>query len=134
MVGNCNAFYLVPANEGCAAVASQNGITLAQFYAWNPQAGTDCKLLQASVYACVGIIGYVKPTTTKGNRVTTPTPIQTGMTISCKTFHYVAEGEPCDSILKAAQISLAQFVSWNPAAGSGCNGLWAKTYCCIAVL
>lgn len=134
MVGNCNSFYLVQTNEGCAAVASKNGITLSQFYAWNPQAGSDCNLLQANVYACVGIIGYVKPTPTKGNGVTTPTPIQTGMTTSCKTFHYVADGETCDPIVKAAKISLAQFVAWNPAAGASCTGLWAKTYCCIAVL
>jgi hypothetical protein len=61
----------------------------------------------------VGIIGFVKPTmTTKArNDVSTPTPIQTGMTMSCKKFHFVAAGENCDTISKAAGISLAQLIS-----------------------
>jgi hypothetical protein len=136
IVGNCNSFYLVQPGEACAAIADKNSITLSQFYAWNTQVGTGCSSLWANAYACVGIIGYVKstPTTSKGNGITTPTPIQTGMTTRCKKFHLVAGGETCDPIAKAAGISLQQFLNWNPAASSTCSALWANTYCCIAVL
>ncbi len=136
IVSNCNSFYFVKSGEGCADIASRNGISLSQFYSWNPSAGSDCSGLWANAYACVGIIGFVKPTTTTkaGNGVTTPMPIQTGMTTSCKTFHFVAAGETCDTISRAAGISLANFYAWNPAAGNTCAGLWANTYCCIAVL
>jgi len=135
MVGNCNNFYLVQPGDGCAAIASNNGITLVQFYAWNTQAGPDCSSLWANAYACVGVLGYVRssPTTSKGNGITTPAPIQTGMTRSCKKFHFVKSGETCGTIASDAGVSLDQFLAWNPAAGSSCAGLWASTYCCVAV-
>jgi LysM domain len=136
MVGNCNTFYLVQPGDGCAAIASKNGITLAQFYAWNTQVGTGCPGLWANTYACVGVIGFVRssPTTSEGNGITTPTPIQTGMTGSCKKFYFVKSGDSCVSIAGAVGVSLDQFLSWNPAAGGSCAALWANTYCCIAVL
>jgi hypothetical protein len=143
MATNCNKFYFVKTGEGCATIAANNGITLAQFNAWNPAAGSTCSGLWADTYCCVGIIGFTptsttttktSTTTTPGNGVATPTPYQTGMTTRCKTFHYVVTNDTCDTISKAAKITLAQFYSWNPAAGSSCTGLWLDTYCCIAVL
>jgi LysM repeat protein len=56
MVSNCKAFYLVKSGETCTTVANENGITVAQVEAWNPGAGSDCRLLQANAWACVGVL------------------------------------------------------------------------------
>ncbi|KAH6874031.1 LysM domain-containing protein [Thelonectria olida] len=139
MVSNCNKFYLVKSGDICDTIASKNGITPAQFRAWNPSVGTDCSGLWANAYACVGRIGTPtttsKPTTTtKGNGVTTPTPTQDGMVSNCKKFHLVAAGDSCASIAKKYSITTANFIKWNPAAKSDCTGLWAKTYACVGLI
>lgn len=71
MVGNCNKFYLVKKGDSCADVATNHGIALTDFYAWNPAVKNDCSKLLASVNVCVGIIGgsVLQPTTTSA---TTP--------------------------------------------------------------
>ncbi|KAF2795233.1 carbohydrate-binding module family 50 protein [Melanomma pulvis-pyrius CBS 109.77] len=142
MVGNCNRFYKTVKDDGCAAIASKNGISTAQFISWNSGVGSDCTGMWADTNYCIGIIGFTptptsKPpvsTTKPGNGVTTPLPTQDGMVTNCKTFHFVKKDESCDSIIKAAGITLAQFSKWNPAVGSTCTGMWAETYCCIAIL
>ncbi|KAL3486232.1 hypothetical protein BJX62DRAFT_228928 [Aspergillus germanicus] len=148
MVANCDAFYLVKAGDGCAAIASSKGISLSQLYAWNTNLGTMCTGLWAEYYVCVSIIGVAPTTTTKtttrttttttttqGNGVATPTPIQPGMTTSCRTFHKVVPGDQCGTIASKAGITLANFLRWNPGVGgSGCSSLWLGYYVCIAVL
>jgi hypothetical protein len=53
MVSNCDAFYFVKKGTTCATVLSTNGITIDQFYAWNPSVGKDCTGMWAEVYVCV---------------------------------------------------------------------------------
>ncbi len=147
MVSNCNSFYYVVSGDSCPSIASQYGISLAQFYAWNPAVGSDCTSLWVNTYCCVGIVGQTASTstsstsstssttsTTTGNGVSTPTPTQTGMVSNCDSFHYVASGDSCPSIASQYGISLAQFYAWNPAVGSDCTSLWLNTYCCVGVI
>ncbi|KAH7064408.1 LysM domain-containing protein [Paraphoma chrysanthemicola] len=131
IVNNCDAFYLVPPNETCDSIARKNGITAAQFLAWNPSVGSTCSGLWADAYACVSIIGHTIP---PANTVTTPVPVQTGMVGNCKTFHFVVKDETCATITKKYGITEANFVKWNPAVGTGCRSMWANTYACVAVL
>ena len=144
MVKNCDAFHKVVANDGCAAIASKYGISLSQFYTWNPAVGNTCASLWLDTYVCVSIIG-VGPsptptttlkttTTTKGNGVATPTPIQSGMVTNCKTFKKVVSGDECAKIAQNANISLANFYKWNPGVGTSCQSLWLDYYVCIAIL
>ncbi|KAF4919633.1 LysM domain-containing protein [Colletotrichum viniferum] len=139
MVGNCNKFYKVKSGDGCAAIASSNGIALADLYKWNPAVGNTCASLWLDTYICVGVVGST-PTTTlvtttkAGNGVATPTPIQEGMTKSCKTFHLVVGGDTCYDIAAKSGITLNNFYAWNPAVGSNCASLWGQYYVCIAVL
>ncbi|KAF7535389.1 hypothetical protein G7054_g5453 [Neopestalotiopsis clavispora] len=139
MVSNCNKFDFVNPGDTCSAVASRNSITTAQLSSWN-SAGADCTALQASVYVCVGVIGGTTPTTTvtttstttsTGNGVSTPTPTQPGMTPNCDKFHFVASGDTCDSIAKAAGITTTQFINWNTGVGSDCTSMWLNAYVCI---
>ncbi|KAI8258752.1 LysM domain-containing protein [Colletotrichum sp. SAR11_239] len=134
MVDNCNKFYLVKSGDSCAAIASSQGITLANFLAWNKGAGSNCGGLWADAYACVGVVGGSTTPTNPGNGIQTPTPIQTGMTTKCKSFHFVESGQTCAVIAPKYGVTVANLISWNPAVGSGCNGMWAETYLCVAVL
>ncbi|KAH8432867.1 uncharacterized protein LDX57_010497 [Aspergillus melleus] len=141
MVDNCNAFYKVKSGDGCAAIAQTHGISLSQFYAWNPSVGKGCEALWSDYYVCVCIVGVSPTTTTKavtstrsGNGVATPTPIQPGMTTSCKKFYQVVSGDECGKIASKAGITLQDFLKWNPGVGGGCESLWLGYYVCIAVL
>ncbi|RYP87131.1 hypothetical protein DL769_000590 [Monosporascus sp. CRB-8-3] len=137
MTGNCNKFYLVKKNDGCAGIASNNNIRLTDFIAWNPAVGSDCRALWADTYACVGVIGdpTAAPTTTKdGNGIATPTPTQPGMVGNCNKFHKTKKGETCSSIVQNNGISMAQFLKWNHAVGADCSSMWADTYVCVSIV
>lgn len=56
MTKSCDKFHFVKTNQGCAAIVSQYGITLANFYKWNPAVGSDCRGMWSNTYACVGVI------------------------------------------------------------------------------
>lgn len=100
MVGNCDRFHLVKSGDQCGTIVSTYGITLSNFYSWNPAVGTNCEALWLDTYVCVRTIGFVPPktttttttttkktTTTTAGGVATPTPFQTGMVSGCKKFH-----------------------------------------------
>ncbi|KAK3897303.1 LysM domain-containing protein [Staphylotrichum tortipilum] len=138
MIGNCRTFYYVNDGQTCSDVLAKNGITLAQLFAWNPSVKADCSGLWVRVYVCVSAAGNgtptPAPTTTRGNGIATPTPIQSGMVTNCRSFHWVTIDQTCETIVKQYSISMANFVKWNPAVGSTCTGLWAKTFACVGVL
>ncbi|RPA93363.1 hypothetical protein L873DRAFT_1581791, partial [Choiromyces venosus 120613-1] len=50
----CNKWYLVASGDTCAGIASSQGISLANFYAWNPAVGSTCASLWLGYYVCVG--------------------------------------------------------------------------------
>ncbi|KAJ5541919.1 hypothetical protein N7535_004338 [Penicillium sp. DV-2018c] len=141
MVSTCNDFYLVVSGDSCFDIAAANGIALDDLYSWNPAVGTDCAGLWPDYYICVGLIGGSTPTTTTtttttttaGNGVATPTPIQTGMVTTCKTFYLVLSGDGCYDIAAAAGVTLDNFYAWNPAVGTDCAGLWPDYYVCVGV-
>jgi hypothetical protein len=145
MTGNCNKFYYVKSGDGCWDIANSNGVSLDDFYAWNPAVGTGCASLWPDFYVCVGIIGgstTTKPTTpttpttppTPTNGITTPTPTQSGMVNNCNKFYFVQPGEGCYQICDKYKISIDQFYAWNPAAAPDCRFLYAQTYCCVGVI
>jgi hypothetical protein len=135
MVTDCKAFYLVEAGDRCGSNTTVKGTTLADFYAWNPAVGSACESLWAQYYVCVGDIGgTAAPTTTSpGDGVATPTPIQPGMITICKKFHLEVSGDQCGFIANAAGITLANFYQWNPNVGNTCASLWLSCYVCIGV-
>ncbi|KAM5343484.1 hypothetical protein ACJ41O_012021 [Fusarium nematophilum] len=136
IVNNCNKFYLVKKGDGCAAIASKHGITLAQFTKWNADTGNNCSGLWADAYACVSIIGHdpepTKPTSTNG--IETPSPIQGGMVKNCNRFHLFKTTTACTSIENYYKLPLATFKKWNPAVGSDCRTLLADYYVCVSTV
>ncbi|KAJ5704838.1 hypothetical protein N7536_000527 [Penicillium majusculum] len=142
MVSTCNDFYLVVSGDSCSSIATSQGISLTNFYAWNPAVGSSCAYLGLGDYVCVGIIGYAATTTTTtattatstGNGITTPTPIQTGMVSDCDTFYYVVSGDGCSSIATSQGVTVAEIEEWNPAIGTDCTSLWLETYICVGIV
>jgi hypothetical protein len=141
MVSNCNKFYLVVSGDECDTIAANEGISLDDFYAWNPAVGTSCQYLDLGEYVCVDIVGVTPSSTTTttttstapSNGITTPTPYQTGMASNCDSFHLVTSGDQCVDLATSYDISLTQFYSWNPAVGSSCEYLDLGDYVCVGV-
>lgn len=156
VTSNCDDFYLVVANDTCYDIAQTYGISLDQFYAYNPAVGSECLNLWAGDYVCVGVKAggggggsssssgatatpapTTTTTTTTGSTstvpVTTPTPTQSGMVSDCDSFYYVESGDGCWAIANEYGISLDDFYAWNPAVGDDCSGLWADYYVCVGI-
>ncbi|KAI0191652.1 hypothetical protein F4808DRAFT_476065 [Astrocystis sublimbata] len=56
MVSDCDNFHLVKKGDTCASIAAKQGISLANFYAWNSDVGSStCASLKPDYYVCVGI-------------------------------------------------------------------------------
>ncbi|KAI1735675.1 hypothetical protein F4680DRAFT_434774 [Xylaria scruposa] len=56
MVRNCDKFHLVVSGDRCSTVASKAGISLTNFYSWNPAVGSTCAHLNLGDYVCIGIL------------------------------------------------------------------------------
>lgn len=139
MVTNCNSFHLVVSGDTCAAVAAAAGVSVANIEAWNPAVGSSCEFLDLGDFVCIDVIGVTpttstKPTTTVGNGISTPTPFEQGMVSDCNKFHFVVSGDQCGIIATNADITLAEFISWNPAVGSSCSFLDLGEWVCIGIL
>ncbi|KAL5610165.1 hypothetical protein FOVSG1_004846 [Fusarium oxysporum f. sp. vasinfectum] len=135
IVSNCDKFYMVKTGEGCATVASKNGITLAEFYQWNTKVGSACTGLYADAYACVSVIGHSAATPVQTSKpsigIETPSPIQDGLTKDCEKFHFVKTTTTCASIEEYYKLPIATFKSWNPAVGNNCQSLLANYWVCV---
>jgi len=59
MTTSCNSFRLVKSGDQCGTIAASAGISLDDFYAWNPSVGTTCATLLADDYVCIGVLGCV---------------------------------------------------------------------------
>ncbi|KAH7143396.1 hypothetical protein EDB81DRAFT_884012 [Dactylonectria macrodidyma] len=124
---NCNKFYLVKSTTTCASISDYYKVPLKDFYSWNPSVGSTCKALLADYYVCVSVVGWKPPTpsptkpSTPGNGISTPSPIQIGMTKNCNKFHLVKKTTTCASIQDFYKITMTQIAQWNPAVGSKCT-------------
>ncbi|KAJ6003520.1 hypothetical protein N7451_006067 [Penicillium sp. IBT 35674x] len=136
MTSTCDEFYLVVSGDTCAAIASSYSISLDDFYAWNPAVGSSCANLWVDDYVCVDTVASkstASVATSSSDQVSTPYPIQTGMTSTCDEFYLVVSGDTCATIASSYSISLDDFYAWNPAVGSSCANLWVDDYVCVAV-
>lgn len=145
MVIHCNAFHLLVSGDTCAAIASSAGIAISDFEALNPAVGSDCAGLRLDYYVCTGIVGATTPSPTKspttltttststGNGVTTPTPYESGMVTDYNAFYLVVSGDDCADIAVNVNITLDEFYTWNPTAGTSCSSVWLGYYVCVGI-
>ncbi|KAF9893750.1 hypothetical protein FE257_009920 [Aspergillus nanangensis] len=124
---------------------SEWGISMEDFFHWNPSITADCgNFLTGQSYcveAPVGGTGPAPSTTattgpspTGGNGVETPLPTQPSMVSNCDEFYYVEVGDTCPEITAKYGITTAQFIKWNASVGADCTGLWASYYMCVSVI
>ncbi|GIK02896.1 hypothetical protein Aspvir_006959 [Aspergillus viridinutans] len=136
LIDTCTAFYMAVAGDTCDRIVARYGtFTTAEFISWNPAVGADCSGLWAKTYYCVGI---PSTPTTKPSTTATPTggpsPTQTGIISTCNIFYKAVGGDTCSKVVaKYGTFTLDQFLSWNPAVGADCSGLWLGYYYCIGV-
>ncbi|EQB58765.1 LysM domain-containing protein [Colletotrichum gloeosporioides Cg-14] len=124
---NCNKWALVTDGLSCTDMASEAGISLAQFLAWNPAVSSDCltNYWLGEAY-CVGVSGESTPapaTTTAvatTTSVTPPGPTMGGEPDNCNKWALVTDGLTCTDMASQAGITLSQFLAWNPAVSSDC--------------
>jgi hypothetical protein len=55
MVGDCTNFYLVASGDTCNSITTAVGISLSDFYTWNPAVGSSCKTLFLDNNVCIGV-------------------------------------------------------------------------------
>jgi len=55
MISSCKKFHLVVSGDGCWAIANAAGISLADFYTWNPTVGNSCGSLWLGYNVCIGV-------------------------------------------------------------------------------
>ncbi|KAF5633936.1 Autolysin [Fusarium tjaetaba] len=133
---NCAKYALVGKTTTCKSIETQNKLSFANFYKWNPAVGKHCQGLKKGYYVCVGVEQAVTPTPTtpenvKGNKA--PSPVQKGINKSCNEYHRVSKGDTCYAVAQEFKIDLDEFYKWNPAVGSKCENLWANYYYCVSV-
>ncbi|KAL1641021.1 hypothetical protein SLS58_006463 [Diplodia intermedia] len=139
VVDTCTTFYKAVSGDSCTAIVNRYGtFSMADFTTWNPAVGEDCSGLWLGYYYCVGVPGTptAKPTTTQTSAMPTatgPSPTQDGIISTCTRYYKAVSGDSCSKIASSyGTFSLDDFLSWNPAVGQDCSGLWLGYYYCIA--
>jgi LysM repeat protein len=141
---NCNKWDIVEEGDSCSSIASDNGISTDQFFAWNPAVSRDCisNFWLGNAY-CVGISSSgsnppttttttTRPTTTRSP--TAPAPTHTGQPSNCNKWDVVVEGDSCGSLAADNGISTDQFFTWNPAVSRDCvTNFWLGQAYCVGV-
>ncbi|KAH6629732.1 LysM domain-containing protein [Boeremia exigua] len=143
---DCNKWDVVTDGDSCGSLASDNGITVDQFYAWNPAVSKDCitNFWLGQAY-CVGRssvgssppVSSTKPTTSSSPATTKPTPpapTHTGQPANCNKWDVVQTGDGCWSMANDNGITLEQFYAWNPAVSNECvTNFWLGQAYCVGV-
>lgn len=52
---NCVKWHIVGDGDGCWSIAEQHGISLRDFYSWNPGVGSESSTLWLDYAVCVGV-------------------------------------------------------------------------------
>jgi LysM repeat protein len=151
-IGNCTDYIRAPKSPiTCSGMLAGIRLSMSSFFAMNPSVKSDCSGIAAGTYYCIesllislgignstsnstGSITVSSPSSTSsGNGIATPTPLQAGMVANCYSFRLVASGDNCYSISTTAGITLTQFYAWNPAVQTDCSALFLAYYVCIGV-
>ncbi|GJD02511.1 lysM domain-containing protein [Colletotrichum higginsianum] len=146
-MANCTTWYSAESGESCAVVLGRIGLTVDQFFTFNPSVKSDCSGMVIGTHYCIsteadgsppGATDYQPPPSTttvpsSPTGIATPTPVQPGMISNCNKFYKVVSGDGCWAIADDNKIPLEDFYSWNPAIKTDCSGLQADVYVCVGV-
>ncbi|CAG8236588.1 unnamed protein product [Penicillium salamii] len=128
----CQDYHIADETDTCKSIVDSEGfLTEDQFVEWNPAVGTDCSDIKSGYYYCIwnGTSNPMPSTTT-----VQPSPVQTGITSSCKAWYKASDGDDCDLIPEQfGTFSKSDFLKWNPAVKSDCSGLVDGDFYCVAI-
>ncbi|KAI0109000.1 hypothetical protein GGR51DRAFT_513994 [Nemania sp. FL0031] len=143
VIETCTQYADVYPDWDCNDVLLNYELTIAQFYAYNPEVGKDCSNLWTSYAYCIRDPDYTAPddpstTTTAPPTSTTPAgppgPTHTGQPANCNKWHVVVDGDTCPSVEKEYGITAEQFFAWNPAVSTDCTtNFWLGSAYCVGV-
>jgi hypothetical protein len=112
-VANRNKRHFAVVGDLCGTIAEKYGISVHQFYQWNPTVGAECRGLWAEYYYCVSIPGAFTttsgPTTPGPTGPAVPSPTREGMVDNCNKSHLAVAGDQCGNIASRYGITSAQF-------------------------
>jgi len=97
----------------------------------NPALGSDCSGLKPNYYYCVATFTKSPmPPIITGS----PSPTQSGIIPSCKSYYQAIDGDTCDFITTIfGTFSQSEFLGWNPALKANCSGLVPGDYYCVGI-
>ncbi|KAL7945345.1 hypothetical protein V8C42DRAFT_322860 [Trichoderma barbatum] len=125
----------------CTTFMKDWGITIDQFYAWNPAVGNNCQSLWLGTSYCV--LGNDPPPTSTSTISTTsrassttsggpPAPTRPGTVQGCQKWYVVKSGDGCSDVAANNGITIAQFVAWNTDVNpTTCDGFWPDYAYCV---
>ncbi|CDM32718.1 hypothetical protein DTO013E5_9416 [Penicillium roqueforti] len=123
IVDDCDGFYKVSPGDECDTIATEHGISKAQFLEWNTSVNDQCSNLWLDYYVCVHVPGAA----------TGPQPQMPGIISSCQKFYKVKSGDSCYTILQESGTDLSNFRKWNTKIDASCSNLWVDYYVCVSV-
>ncbi|KAI0550704.1 hypothetical protein F4679DRAFT_583373 [Xylaria curta] len=128
-VSNCTATYTVQSGDNCNKIRDTFGdiFTLAQFYSWNPEVDSFCSNLFPGEVVCVGVGNP------SGSPPACPVPVKPGLISNCDSCYKVVDGDSCSGIETSKNITLTEFLAWNPDLNSGCTNLEIGYNYCVGV-
>ncbi|EAW24579.1 uncharacterized protein NFIA_041570 [Aspergillus fischeri NRRL 181] len=136
VVANCQQWYVARTGDTCYDIAATYGITLDQFYAWNPAVGSDCSGLRASYAYCVmtpATSSTTIPATSITTSATPPAATQAGIPSNCNAYAVTESGDGCQVFVDRNGITLAELYEWNPVLNKDCENFWLGEAYCIGV-
>ncbi|RMZ83592.1 hypothetical protein DV738_g940, partial [Chaetothyriales sp. CBS 135597] len=122
IVEGCTKYHTVVDGDTCYDIYTNNGITFAQFYEWNPAVGPNCESMWLGYAYCVEAPGSSGP----------PAAVREGTPTDCTQYHVVVSGDACWAIAEQYGIDFATLYAWNPSVGSNCEALWPDYALCVA--
>lgn len=119
---NCSGWYTIVSGDSCSSVEQAYNITQDQFLEWNTAVSSDCSTNFWTGYSyCV--------------RVGAPGPTMDGIAENCDAWVTIVAGEDtCTTIQQDYNITLAEFLEWNPAVSEDCTtNFWADYSYCVGI-
>ncbi|PGH17393.1 hypothetical protein AJ80_04849 [Polytolypa hystricis UAMH7299] len=117
----CLDYDTVRQGDTCNIIIERHrGLTLEEFYRWNPTVARDCGNLRIGSRVCV-----------RGSNKPTPGPLQPGTWENCKDYYLIQADDTCLEIEGRYGISDEQFHTWNTGVNAECLNLLTEHHVCV---
>lgn len=110
---NCDRYHKIQSGDTCDAVASKNGITVAQLKSWNTEINASCSNLWLDYYVCTRVPGADVPPTSTAPPTPSNSPQLPGAVSNCNKWYKISSGDTCDNVAAKNQITVAMLRSYN---------------------